>query len=492
MDSIQNFAAQEFEVLINYFISRGYTFVDGVEQGINPVKKTVSFRYDIHHRDLYCGYGFLSQHTSDIPATFYLLFDYSKHEREHRNDFDLFAGKVRSSWENIKLGFHDSPVDNYLIEEFADGHSPKYRKWLRSEKCIRFFSQLYEAPMILQALHTKVEERFIANVTRMRERYGSLNSMASHGGQLSQILRPQVAALGEVGYLISSLFSENWINADRLHRAELLADIEKFKRLNPLRVNVTEAGGKIVAMIKNIKRFVSEEKAINILIHPATWGKDIRDGEISTLLAAVNMSISAPSRKAGFMTTEPFDLQYGTDTAGTVRLRDLEIDSPNIIFGQSYQPTHRKVLPAALKFLNLNVQNFDFVDLGCGKGRMVLIAALSGFRNSIGVEFATELVEIANDNAKIFGLLNLKIVCQDAADFKFPGGDLIIFMYNPFLDKVMSQVIANLEQQRSGKVYLIYRYPKCRDVLLKFPFLQYIGEVPGWEGDRGVHVWVTN
>jgi len=189
------------------------------------------------------------------------------------------------------------------------------------------------------------------------------------------------------------------------------------------------------------------------------------------------------------MTTHPFDLLHGTDTAGTVALRDLSIDSPNVRFGQACQSTHPEALLDTLRFIGDDFSNYTFIDLGCGKGRMVLMASQFGFRQAIGVEFAPELVEIARTNILKMGLCNAFIICGDAADFTFPVGDLVVFLYNPFLTEVMRTVIANLGRQLSGKLYLIYRYPKCGDVISSSGFLDYFGETSGWEGPRGVHVW---
>jgi SAM-dependent methyltransferase len=189
------------------------------------------------------------------------------------------------------------------------------------------------------------------------------------------------------------------------------------------------------------------------------------------------------------MTTDAFDLRWGTDTAGTIALRDLSIDSPNAHLGQACQATHPEALPDAVRFIGIDANKFTFIDLGCGKGRMVLIASQLGFRKAIGVEFAPELVEIARSNVSKMNIHNASIISGDAANYLFPSGNLVVFLYNPFLSEVMVQVIGNLRKQFSAELYLIYRYPKCGEVIIRSVFLDYIGEVPGWEGPRGIHIW---
>jgi SAM-dependent methyltransferase len=189
--------------------------------------------------------------------------------------------------------------------------------------------------------------------------------------------------------------------------------------------------------------------------------------------------------------SDDFDARHKTDTGGILRLETLTIDSPNAKFGQSYQATPQSALPETIAFIGANPNDFSFIDLGCGKGRMLLAAAELGFAAIVGVEFAPELAHIANANIAIAGARNAAALKLDAADYQFPKGNLVVFMYNPFLAPVLHKVMCNLQRQRSGDVYLIYRYPKCGEVLKDFPYLRYVGSPPGWEGERGIHVWTS-
>ena len=67
-----------------------------------------------------------------------------------------------------------------------------------------------------------------------------------------------------------------------------------------------------------------------------------------------------------------------------------------------------------------------------------MLASSLGFKQVIGVEFAQELVEIAN-------LAKMKVTSAivehlDAAEYRFPDRDLVVFLNNPFL-KVMEKVL---------------------------------------------------
>ena len=156
---------------------------------------------------------------------------------------------------------------------------------------------------------------------------------------------------------------------------------------------------------------------------------------------------------------DDFDVKNGTDTSGFVPLWKLSIASKNVRFCKGYRPTEQWELEAAVKTLDEDITSFTFVDLGCGKGRAVLIAARLGFRRAIGVEFAAELADIARKNIQNMGLANASIVHGDATEFAFPEGDLVVFLFNPFGPELMAKVAANLERRRQGKLYVIYARP---------------------------------
>jgi len=90
------------------------------------------------------------------------------------------------------------------------------------------------------------------------------------------------------------------------------------------------------------------------------------------ILAALRKCLSQfkPSRSA-----DDFDLRYSTDTGGIEPLWKFKIGSPNACFGSRYEVTQEKELSDSVNFLKEGLQNFTFIDLGCGKGRTFLVAS---------------------------------------------------------------------------------------------------------------------
>jgi hypothetical protein len=71
-------------------------------------------------------------------------------------------------------------------------------------------------------------------------------------------------------------------------------------------------------------------------------------------------------------------VQTDGDTGDWTYLSDLEITSPNWIYGTNYTGSEPPRFLAALSCLNIRFEDFLFVDFGSGKGR-----AAYGFRVSL-------------------------------------------------------------------------------------------------------------
>jgi predicted RNA methylase len=177
--------------------------------------------------------------------------------------------------------------------------------------------------------------------------------------------------------------------------------------------------------------------------------------------------------------SDEFDAKYRTDTGISTPLWKLKIVSPNARFGVKYQATSEQELVDSVNFLHENPQTLSFIDLGCGKGRTLLVAAGLGFKCVIGVEFALELVEVARGNLAKMGIVNGIVEHADAADYQLPRCDMVVYLYNPFSDVVMRRVVANLEGTHTNRLYVIYKVPACADVLDSSGFLTPLGSPPG-------------
>ncbi len=163
---------------------------------------------------------------------------------------------------------------------------------------------------------------------------------------------------------------------------------------------------------------------------------------------------------------DDFDTRNGTDTGGFEHIWTFRIRSQNARFGTHYRATSEQELVTALASLHEDLYRFVFVDLGCGKGKALMVASSLGFGTVIGVEFAPELAAIARANLNLMGMRNAVVVEGDAAEFVFPDEPLVVYLYNPFSCEVMSRVIANLRLSRARLVYVVYKNPTYADSVL--------------------------
>lgn len=180
-------------------------------------------------------------------------------------------------------------------------------------------------------------------------------------------------------------------------------------------------------------------------------------------------------------------VRFGTDTTGVIELADLDIPSKNRHYGH-YGPTRRRQFLKMLRVLRIDdYQTWTFIDLGSGKGRVLLLAAAFPFQRIIGVEFSDELNATARDNISNYrGNLrcrNIDTVCADAAEWQFPDGKMVVYLYNPFDMQIMARVLDNLESSLRAHprdAYLVYVTPVWRDIFDRSPLLRIARSTAIW------------
>jgi SAM-dependent methyltransferase len=190
---------------------------------------------------------------------------------------------------------------------------------------------------------------------------------------------------------------------------------------------------------------------------------------------------------AGELSADQFDTTFGTETGGAVEVLQMDIDGANAVYAVCYQPSPRGLFDDIVKSLPIRREQFTFVDLGCGKGLVLLLAAEFGFKAVIGVEMARDLHRKAEENVRQYQLLtkerrNITVLCLDAAEFEFPRDPLVVYLYNPFSEPVMATVVAHLEaslRDQRREIFVIYVAPACEELFRASPFFENVGSFPG-------------
>jgi SAM-dependent methyltransferase len=166
------------------------------------------------------------------------------------------------------------------------------------------------------------------------------------------------------------------------------------------------------------------------------------------------------------------DWRDGLDTAGRVAAPDIVTGSANKARGIRYQPTPLAPLRAVLRTLQLPPGR-TFVDIGAGKGRVLLAARELPFARVIGVEYSEPLCAIARRNLAVAqrrapGGPPVEIRCCDAADYRFEPGEDVIYLFNPFDAVVLARLLDNLHaslQRAPRPLWLVYHFPRWHAVV---------------------------
>lgn len=168
-------------------------------------------------------------------------------------------------------------------------------------------------------------------------------------------------------------------------------------------------------------------------------------------------------------TQHPFDAAYGVRTSGLVVGRALTSGHPHDQHATAYYGVAPSVFQSLIKRWIKSrpagrLQETTFVDIGAGMGRGLLLAAEMPFRSVIGVELNPVLARIARRNLTLWrksgrALASMRLMEGDAAEFTWPEGACVAFLFNPFASVVMRRLLISLENQfahRPDELDLLY------------------------------------
>lgn len=180
----------------------------------------------------------------------------------------------------------------------------------------------------------------------------------------------------------------------------------------------------------------------------------------------------------------PFDLRYGVDTGGLIWGERLGSGESGEYWATGYYGISPSVFWQAMDRLELRWAEYTFVDVGCGKGRALMLALRYPFERVLGVELSPELAGVANENLDRLAAewkldVPAEAVAGDARHFELPSGPLVLYLYHPFAAPVMREFLAHLGaclDREPREVYLIYTNPELDGLLRKTPFLRRVWE----------------
>lgn len=157
--------------------------------------------------------------------------------------------------------------------------------------------------------------------------------------------------------------------------------------------------------------------------------------------------------------------KYGIQTTGADELQQLKKMGTDISHATIYMPVSYHLLE--IIFTHLPQHNrHHFLDIGCGKGRAICVAAFNGFLKVTGIDFSEKFCDAATKNFKIIqkktAHTQCTIVHNNILNYTIPNDVSCIFLFNPFDDEIMKVVVENIVislQQQPRNLTIVYVNP---------------------------------
>ncbi|MCW3463441.1 class I SAM-dependent methyltransferase [Chitinophaga nivalis] len=168
--------------------------------------------------------------------------------------------------------------------------------------------------------------------------------------------------------------------------------------------------------------------------------------------------------------------QYGIQTMGVDNLTG-EVPADDLAHASVYEPVNYYTATWLLNHLEPADLRTAFLDVGCGKGRVLAMAAAYGFKEIAGFDFSARLCRDAMAIGTVLRTqypdLSLTITCMNARYYDIPETVGVIFLFNPFDAEVttafIGKVAESLERQ-PRPLKILYANPQCKQQWLDAGF----------------------
>ncbi|WP_394839414.1 class I SAM-dependent methyltransferase [Pendulispora rubella] len=183
-------------------------------------------------------------------------------------------------------------------------------------------------------------------------------------------------------------------------------------------------------------------------------------GGVDTLLAAIaSYALQIPARRGN-----AFDASFGIETTEPVAVTPRDFVDGSHASAIWYFPSLPEVFASVMRTLDVRAEDFTFVDIGCGKGRVLVMAGQWPFRQVLGVEASTAVSRVARKNlGKVASRTAMGVITGNALSFEMPPGDLLLYLYNPFSKfEAYVEFLRHLEdslRREPRRVVLVYVCP---------------------------------
>ena len=164
-----------------------------------------------------------------------------------------------------------------------------------------------------------------------------------------------------------------------------------------------------------------------------------------------------------------FDRSRHVDTSGLAPKPDPSRVVGEVRDSNIYGPVRAANAHAAIRDLPIrDFSEYTFIDIGSGKGRVLFIAAEYPFRKVLGVEYSNEMQRAALENVSRYKHASqrcfaIESLAANAAEYTFPDGNLVLYLFNPFGPEIMGRMLANLDlslTQKPRHIIIVMLWPE--------------------------------
>lgn len=163
------------------------------------------------------------------------------------------------------------------------------------------------------------------------------------------------------------------------------------------------------------------------------------------------------------------EYKYRISTAGYEKLSDKGIDKFTLNQAFSYMPSNYVLLERVFRKVNQFSHNQTILDMGCGKGRALIVASRFGFVHLKGIElvpaYCRKTIDLLTQVKKADNKIEFQVQCMDALCYTLEDNMQVLFFYNPFKERVMMEVIKNIKsslKRAPRNLYIVYLNPLFR------------------------------
>ncbi len=138
-------------------------------------------------------------------------------------------------------------------------------------------------------------------------------------------------------------------------------------------------------------------------------------------------------------------------------------DRPDLYLGEYFEskPFDHSSIDRVFSEIESLPCDKSFFDIGCGKGQMLMMAALYGFEIIGGIDFNCDIVKRARNNMKLLGI-DAEVVSGDATEYTEIDRYSVFFLYNPFGEESIRKVIGHICDsfyRKERSIFVVYGNP---------------------------------